>query len=290
MKTSDTTLDVQEEVGFPGLFRPERVSLLLAFLISLACFGLYTSCVGSVSMPGTPAASLTQIAGISPNLTSRYLPWRWLMAHLLPFFGDNLVYGANLISAAFGALSVGLLYLVVYVAMSLSIGSEGLGATLKNPRVEADRLSIVAGLFSSAALAVSIPFWFSSTQVYPHAFYLFLMLLALYLMLRYMAYESKGSLLVFCLLWAWIPNHLSSRPCPIDFSSRLVKKPDPHRILTKRCRPSRFATATVKRIARAGARDPRGVYAVEKRNWNCRPTRGGPRMCMDRSISLASFF
>ena len=57
----------------------------------------------------------------------------------------------------------------------------------------------------------------------------------------------------------WIPNHPPSRPYPTDFPPRAEKKPQRRRLVCERCRPSRSATATAKRMVWDGARGPRGV-------------------------------
>ncbi len=190
-----------EKIAFPGFYRSELMNLFFALAISIAAFLLYYTCTADVSFPGAPASTLVQIAGVSPNLISRHFVWRWILQHAMTLFGGGDVHVANITCAVFGAMSVGLLYLVVHGLMSLMTGIFGISPLFENDALEISWVATVAGFFSASGLAISVPFWFSTIQVYPHSFYLCWMLLAMYLMILYMAYGSKFSLAVFSILW-----------------------------------------------------------------------------------------
>ena len=171
-----------EKIAFPGLYRSELLNVFFALAISFSAFLLYYSCTADISFPGAPASTLVQIAGVSPTLISRHFVWRWVLQHSMTLFGGGNVQVANITCAVFGAMSVGLMYLVVHGLMSLIIGLFGISPSFENDALEISRVSTVAGFFSSAGLAILVPFWFSTTQVYPYSFYLCWMLLAMYLM------------------------------------------------------------------------------------------------------------
>lgn len=192
--------DALEVPVFPGLSRSRGYSLLISGLISCIIFCLYFAALPRVVLPGEAASLLAGVAEVAPNLSPRHLPWRWLLGFTVLVSGKNIMFAANILSAAMGSICAGLLYLVVQTSLELAAAGAGLGTSIKDQDREILRLSTLGGLYSSAALALSTPFRYASLQADVQLFALFTVLLALYMMLYFMAYGTTLSLMCFSFL------------------------------------------------------------------------------------------
>ncbi len=179
-----------------------RSHLVIALLVSVVALLIYMTTLVSGVVPGEPADVLTNLAGVKDNLMMRHFVWRKLIGGVVSMGGANLVLAVNLICAVFSALAVGMLYLVAASLVNIMVDREHLNLAISgNGRKHANIMCVLAGVFASVTLAFSAPYWVAATQCYYHSFYLFWLLLAFYILLRFVETMRLTYLYAFCLLY-----------------------------------------------------------------------------------------
>ena len=168
---------------------------LAAPLLALGAFCAYLVTLGPGAYPGASAMLIAQHSGLVPLGSPLYPLWHWLasVVSALPF--GPLALRLNALSAAFGALSIGLLYDVVHRSIWTAIRPTSESAAV------APVAARLAGLGAALALALSIPFWIASNRFYQLTFHVFLLLAAARLFLAYIAAPTDRRALVFALLY-----------------------------------------------------------------------------------------
>lgn len=180
-----------------------KIHLVMALLVSVITLLVYLTTVATGVLPGEPADTLGYLCGIKANLISRHMVWRKLISLAVSGGGANFVVTVNLMCSVFSALAVGMLYLVGASLVSVMIDLDHLNLTvLKNGRRHANVLSMVSGIFSAVVLAFSAPYWVAATQPYFHSFYLFWLLLAVFMLLRFAETLKHFYLYAFCILYS----------------------------------------------------------------------------------------
>lgn len=171
-------------------------------LFALALVAYYLTVQPGV-FPGAPAGLAAPVLGARSDLSPMHFVWKRLVRFVA---GDGLgmVHRANLLSAFFGAVSVGLCYAVMRHLLTLVIEPTQIGhlpaARQAEGTVLARRAASLGALASSLVLAFCLPFWISSTRVSMHTFYVAWLLLSALLMLLYM--KRRATWLAF--LWAFV--------------------------------------------------------------------------------------
>lgn len=181
-----------------------RYDVGVALLLGAATFLVYLWSIMPGAFPGEPASLVATAVGVKPSLTAQHVVWRWLVAVVANLATDNVVFRVNLLSAVFGALSVGSLYLVMARTLALAIDEGQVGHAAANQRHVSVRIArqgiLLGGVTAALALAFAIPFWIASTQSYYHTFYICWLLLGILCLLQYVRTDRLGWALLFALL------------------------------------------------------------------------------------------
>ncbi len=203
MTAKTKTADVQS--ASRSRQRPERLSrfhYLIACGIGVVALLIYLVTLTGNVLPGEPADVLTNLSGIKENLMMRHVVWRTLIGLVIRVSGSHFVVAVNGMSLAFSVLSVAMIYLLAVALIHVMVDREHLNLAISgHGRRHAENMCVLAGSFSAVTLAFSPPFWFTATQCYAHAFYLFWLLLSLFLLLRFAETLGIRSLFAFCLLF-----------------------------------------------------------------------------------------
>lgn len=178
-----------------------RMDLGVAFLLGASAFLVYLWSIMPGAFPGDPASLVARAVGVKPQLSAEHAVWAWLASFVAGFRQDNIVFRVNFLSAVCGALSVGLLYLVVTRLLSQVI-DETLSGRLPPARralgaAVVRRAVLLGGVCASLALAYCIPFWIASTQSYYHTLYVAWLLGSVLLLLQYIRTGRIGWAILF---------------------------------------------------------------------------------------------
>jgi tetratricopeptide (TPR) repeat protein len=171
----------QETKNHP--FTPER---LIGGFLFVAALAMYLASLSWTPFPGLPTRELLQHLGLPEPPPALDMLWGWLVRGFVRLPGLPLAAWAGLFSAFCGAVSVGLLGLLMMRVKYR--GWKNLSETHAAREIQARRLSgLVAGLY----LACCIPFWVVSTRSLPGAFHVLLLLSAAW---WFSAYQQGGKL------------------------------------------------------------------------------------------------
>ena len=189
-----------------GSARPHRVPLLphlaAGAAFALLSFALYFATRPAGPVPGAPADMLERIAGLRPDLMSRFFVWRRVYSAFLSLSPLPLSAASAAFCAACSALGVGAAYLAVS-QFTLMLFDRSLWAhnLRRNPSGVGAALAAVGGSGAAVALATSAPYWTTATQAYPYAFHLAWFLFSVFFLFRFAMTGSRASLLSFALLY-----------------------------------------------------------------------------------------
>ncbi|HMO05587.1 MAG TPA: tetratricopeptide repeat protein [Kiritimatiellia bacterium] len=155
-------------------------SRFTGIIIAFAALVAYISLLPDFLFPNEWSSALYSILGMDPFRPLTRPVWQFLMSTLGGLPGSRILPAAHLLSAFWGALCVGLMYLVALRlrrAPVLSVTSAGLEQVQRTRRVSA--------MASAGFLAVSAPLLIVATRIHPYGFNLALLLTALWLTLRF---------------------------------------------------------------------------------------------------------
>lgn len=171
----------------------KRRAAWFSLLLFAGAFTLYALTAVQYAFPGDSANWIAWCAG----LDVREVPARPILTLAggllakLPF-GD-LATRMNLFSAFLGALTVGLIYQIVWFAIFEFMREESAVA-------HASRNARLGGLLAAWAVAVSLPFWQAATRFSPDILDAALVVASLHLLTVYARSQRTGWLLLFGLL------------------------------------------------------------------------------------------
>lgn len=147
--------------------------------LAVGAFVLYAGTLSTGFLPGPMTSLVAGYLGASPFPATMHHLWGaivWLVAQI-PVGG--LAVRIHLLNAVLAALSIGLLYSIVYRIKPLPAFTHGMPSAL------AERTQLFTAIAAALILAISVPFWIAATRAHPLMLSLALMLLAFDLLLRY---------------------------------------------------------------------------------------------------------
>lgn len=162
--------------------------------MGLAAFVLYALTTNAGWSPGRPATLAAQHLGVSPFAPMSNGLWG-MMARAVAALPLDTAWALNLVSAIFGACSVGLLCDIMFRIPHDFTAEE---RRVKKWDVVARKVS---GVFSASFLMVSSAFWVASTRVYTATFDVFLMLVLVRMLLAYWVRPRNTLLYTMALLY-----------------------------------------------------------------------------------------
>ncbi len=174
-----------------GRLRRSRVYFLI---LSLAALTLYGWTAVTYAFPGVSAAWIAWTAG----LDVREVPTHPLLALLgqwvaeVPYF--SLALRLNLIAVVAGALTVGLVYKIVWFVIFEMMREE-------SAVTNASRNALFGGSVAALAVAVSLPVWQAATRFRPEIFDVAFLLACLHLLTVYARSQKVVWLLLFGVLY-----------------------------------------------------------------------------------------
>lgn len=178
-----------------------RFHYAIAGGVALFAFLMYLSTMPTGVLPGSSAATLVGLSGIEHNLVMRFVLWRKFIQLAIGLGGSSWVTAVNVAFSVVSALAVGAMYLVGSSLVSLMLDAEHYEVGLRRKaKQDITIMSVLAGIFSSLILAFAAPFWASATQPHLDSFHLFLLLVSIFLALRYVSTFQWGYCIAFCVL------------------------------------------------------------------------------------------
>jgi tetratricopeptide (TPR) repeat protein len=175
------------------LERYRRLAGPVLFLVALALYSL-TLCI--TPYPGESARLICVHSGVDPFPPMSHLLWYHLARLVGLLAGGSLVFILNLLSAFFGAGAVWLLYELASRAPHDRTSEE------VEARIPTGPSKTLTGIVSALFLLTCAPFWFVSTRAHTASFDVFLVLLAIYLLVRFYETRRAGLAYAFALLLA----------------------------------------------------------------------------------------
>ena len=173
-----------------------RFRWLIPLGLALAALGLYLGTLSRGAFPGLPAKSLAWHLGLDSSPTLLDSLWGYLVRLLAGLPGGSAAFWVGAVSAAFGAICVGL---VAGLMMRVRYAIHDLHDPDETRREEQARLlaGATVGLFTMA----SIPFWILSTRSLPGTFHLLMLLGAAWLFSEYQRTGKTSRLYLLGLLY-----------------------------------------------------------------------------------------
>ena len=173
-----------------------RISLdakiaLAVFVIVFVVY-LFTLCPGIYLGPSAEAVCDVKGAGVRPPILH---PVWLILGRVFSVFGSNTAFLLNLMSAVFGALTVGLMYMVVSQFVHMRTAEEE-ARYQTHPYMRQ-----VGALCGVLLLAFSYPFWEGSVLAGPDTLNTFFMVLAVFLMGRYAKTSKSRYIMLFGLVY-----------------------------------------------------------------------------------------
>lgn len=169
--------------------------VLIGGLFALIAFVVYYLTLSRGPFPGVSAQLLAQHAGLDPLPALANPVWGVLVRFVDGLGVSTLAFKMNLLSAVFGAGSVWLIYLITAGIPHNRTSEE---VEIQFPR---RRIAMISGGTAALALAFCTPFWIVSTRAHPLAFDVFILLFAIYLVMRFHATRRIGFLVMAALLF-----------------------------------------------------------------------------------------
>lgn len=169
------------KIGCPGLI--------------LLSFGLFLFTLSEGAYPGESASLIAYHTGLDPFDTLLQPVWG-LVARLVALIsGNDFVTWLNVFSALCGALSVGLLFvLVAGIPHDRTLEEE-------RSRFSASRVQALSGLAAALFFLFSIPFWSVANRAHYATFDVLLMLICTWLLMRVWIVKSRRLLYFFAFLY-----------------------------------------------------------------------------------------
>ncbi len=169
------------KVGFPSLI--------------LLSFGLFLFTLSKGAYPGESAGLIAYHTGLDPFDTLLQPLWG-LFARVIGFAsGSAFVTALNVFSALCGALSVGLLFVIVAnISHDRTLEEE-------RCRFSSSQVQTVSGLAAALFFLFSIPFWTVSNRAHYATFDVLLMLVCTWLLMRVWMVKSRKLLYFFSFLY-----------------------------------------------------------------------------------------
>ncbi len=158
---------------------------ILGLLPALGAVLLYTATAGFVPVPGESARTLYAYSGLDPFPQLLHPLWG-LLVGAFSGFGQNSAFSVGVLCAILGALSI-------YLFFDIMAGC-GIHYLRRGEAPDADAF---CGLAASLYLLGSVPFWSVSTRAHPLALHIFLLMLTLWLLARFLRGGGAGSLALF---------------------------------------------------------------------------------------------
>jgi tetratricopeptide (TPR) repeat protein len=162
---------------------------------ALVALSLYAVTLNRIPALGVSAGMIESHAGLLPYPDFLHPAWGYLVRLMEGVSIGTLSQRLNLLSALFGAMTVGGLYLILRLFPLLR-------------RLESDEIgmSILRASTASLYLMICIPFWFVSTRAHPLTFDLFLLLTSVFLLGWYLRSSrirwAYGSVILFGICFA----------------------------------------------------------------------------------------
>jgi len=154
-----------------------------AWLVTFVSAIYYAFSLAPDIFPGDSASLVAQHAGIDVFAPLSHILWGWVgnLFGLLPV--GTWGFRWNLLSAVCGAGSCGML---VLLTCELTLGTKQWKTIVNSPR----EMTHIAGLTAGLLLAFCLPFQIASTIAHPATFELLLLLVSIWLLIRYAKTES----------------------------------------------------------------------------------------------------
>ncbi|NLB66516.1 MAG: tetratricopeptide repeat protein [Lentisphaerae bacterium] len=187
---SEEKLDAADRKGW------ERVRWLTAGALSLGALALYLVTMSRGAFPGLPAFSMSSHLGLDAGPSLLDSLWGRMIRLLAWLPGEGLACRASALSALFGALSVGLLTMMV-----MRIRYKLHDAYDPDECRRENQARWLAGVTAGLGAAISIPFWVASTRSLPDTFHVFLLLGAAFLLSEYQRTGRDGFLYALGLVY-----------------------------------------------------------------------------------------
>ncbi len=171
---------------------PDR---LIAFGIGAIALLAYLLTLSPCAYPGESAMLITQHCGLLPKLTPDFPLWHGLVRLVAAIPFSSLAVRLNVLSALFGALATGLMYLLT---------ADLLRAAMPPSTVNKHKLTVLirlSALLASAYVAFSVAFWFSSNKAHPSTFHVAYAVCLATLLVDYAKTPSLSRLAWFSLLY-----------------------------------------------------------------------------------------
>ncbi len=199
-KKTEMPVDVGQETL--AIKVTSRWDWIAAGIISAVMFTIYFLTSSRWAFPGESSGLLAILTGARPNVMPENFFWQKILGGVTWLAGPRLaVEAATVICMLFSALSLGLMYLVTTAVFGILIDKKHMDKNSEARDFHADFASRLGGIVTTLILAFSAPFWVAASRVNLYSIYLLWMLVAAYLMLRFMASGNSGFLFVFCFLY-----------------------------------------------------------------------------------------
>ncbi|MDA3797579.1 MAG: DUF2723 domain-containing protein [Kiritimatiellae bacterium] len=173
--------------------KENKLVFICASIVGLLALLVYIITLSSGVFPGEPARTAAEVIGVAPRLGADAPIYHFIMNFLNKISGGN-VFLFNFVSAIFGALGVGLMYIIMHDSIKYLVSLEN------DDQKKITVTSHIAGAVSSLSLLFCLSFWVSANRVGVLSFHIFLLLAVVKLVIWFAETGSLKALLVvmFC--------------------------------------------------------------------------------------------
>ena len=169
--------------------KDNKLVFICASIVGLLALLVYIITLSSGVFPGEPARTVAEVIGVAPRLGADAPIYHLIMSFLNKISGGN-VFLFNLVSAIFGAIGVGLMYIVMHDSVKYIVSQEN------DDQKMIVRASHIAGAVSSLSLVFCLSFWVAANRVGALTFHIFLLLAVTKLILWFAKTGSLKALLL----------------------------------------------------------------------------------------------
>ncbi|MCS6771501.1 MAG: tetratricopeptide repeat protein [Kiritimatiellae bacterium] len=166
-----------------------RSAICIGLALAAGAFLLYSATLSEGFYPGPLTELIAGRLGVSPFRSTMHSLWGFLIEGLARLPIGPLAVRIHLVGALFAAVSIGLLFSIMYRLRRKALFEQGI------PPEIAARVRVFTAVTAALVLMVSIPFWFAATTSHPLMLSLMLMLLSFDLLMRY--FEGGRRLLLY---------------------------------------------------------------------------------------------
>ena len=208
-------IDDEDAPAFVPVRITAPVDWIIAAIAGIVFFALYWTTSALWAHPGPSARLTATIIGAVPAPVPAEQAVVWFYRHAASLVGQSSAASAcAIVSIAIAALDVALAYLLSTGLFRLLTDVDLIRDTLHDGPRHAAFAPRFGGLVAMLALALSAPFWTASSRVNSQSFHLLFLMLAAYLLLRYLATDRLPPLMASAALYGAL---CTQSPAAIQF-------------------------------------------------------------------------